>query len=71
MRKYKVDSGVDALSNLVRIENEIIKFFVRLEAAKIGKEKNVAKHGIAMVKIEKPFAFENEPKEKTKRAGIL
>lgn len=38
MRKYKVGLGVDALGNLTRIENEIAKLPVRLEAAKTRKE---------------------------------
>lgn len=71
MRKHKVDLGVDALGNLTRIENEIAKFPARLEAAKTRKEETLAQLETAKVEVEKPFAFENELKEKTERLNAL
>ena len=71
MRKHKVELGADALGNLTRIENEIAKFPARLEAAKTRKEETIAQLETAKVEVEKPFAFENELKEKTERLNAL
>ncbi len=71
MRKHKVDLGTDALGNLTRIENEIAKLPARLEAAKIRKEETIAQLETAKVEVEKPFAFEDELKEKTGRLNAL
>ena len=71
MRKHKVELGADALGNLTRIENEIAKFPARLEAAKTRKEETIAQLETAKVEVEKPFAFENELKEKTERLNTL
>lgn len=71
MKKHKVDLGTDALGNLTRIENEIAKFPARLEAAKTRKEEIVAQLETAKVEVEKPFAFEDELKEKTERLNKL
>lgn len=71
MKKYKVDLGTDALGNLTRIENEIAKLPARLEAAKTRKEETIAQLETAKVEVEKPFAFENELKEKTERLNAL
>ena len=71
MRKYKVDLGTDALGNLTRIENEIAKLPARLEAAKTRKEETAAQLETAKEEVKKPFAFENELKEKTERLNAL
>lgn len=71
MRKYKVDLGADALGNLTRIENEIAKIPARLEAAKTRKEETIAQLETAKEEVKKPFAFENELKEKTERLNAL
>ncbi len=71
MRKYKVDLGTDALGNLARIENEIAKLPARLEAAKTRKEETTAQLETAKEEVKKPFAFENELKEKTERLNAL
>ena len=71
MRKYKVDLGTDALGNLTRIENEIAKLPARLEAAKTRKEETTAQLETAKEEVKKPFAFENELKEKTERLNAL
>ena len=69
--KHKVDLGADALGNLTRIENELSKFPVRLEAAKTKKAETIAQLEIAKEEIKKPFAFEDELKEKTERLNAL
>ena len=71
MRKHKVDLGVDALGNLTRIENEIAKLPARLEAAKTRKEETIAQLETAKEEVKKPFAFEDELKEKTERLNAL
>ena len=71
MRKYKVELGADALGNLTRIENEIAKLPARLEAAKTRKEETIAQFETAKEEVKKPFAFENELKEKTERLNAL
>ena len=69
--KHKVDLGADALGNLTRIENELSKFPVRLEAAKTKKAETIAQLEIAKEEIKKPFAFEDELKEKAERLNVL
>ena len=71
MKKYKVDLGVDALGNLTRIENEIAKLPARLEAAKMRKEETITQLETAKEEVKKPFAFENELKEKMERLNAL
>ncbi|MFR0973005.1 MAG: helicase-related protein [Acutalibacteraceae bacterium] len=62
--KHKVDLGADALGNLTRIENELSKLPARLEAAKTKKAETIAQLETAKEEIKKPFAFEDELKEK-------
>ncbi|WP_442872331.1 LPD25 domain-containing protein [Coprococcus sp. B2-R-112] len=69
--KHKVDLGSDALGNLTRIENELSKLSARLEAAKTKKAETIAQLEIAKEEIKKPFAFEDELKEKTERLNAL
>ena len=69
--KHKVDLGADALGNLTRIENELSKLPARLEAAKTKKAETIAQLEIAKEEIKKPFAFEDELKEKTERLNAL
>ena len=69
--KHKVDLGADALGNLTRIENELSKLPARLEAAKIKKAETIAQLETAKEEIKKPFAFEDELKEKTERLNAL
>ena len=71
MCSHKVELGSDALGNLTRIENELSKLPVKLEAAKTRKEETVAQLENAKVEVEKPFAFEEELKEKTDRLNAL
>lgn len=69
--KHKVDLGSNALGNLTRIENELSKLPARLEAAKTKKAETIAQLEIAKEEIKKPFAFEDELKEKTERLNAL
>lgn len=69
--KHKVDLGADALGNLTRIENKLSKLPARLEAAKTKKAETIAQLETAKEEIKKPFAFEDELKEKTERLNAL
>lgn len=69
--KHKVDLGADAFGNLTRIENELSKLPARLEAAKTKKAETIAQLETAKEEIKKPFAFEDELKEKTERLNAL
>ena len=69
--KHKVDLGADALGNLTRIENELSKLPARQEAAKTKKAETIAQLETAKEEIKKPFAFEDELKEKTERLNAL
>ena len=69
--KHKVDLGADAIGNLTRIENELSKLPARLEAVKTKKAETIAQLEIAKEEIKKPFAFEDELKEKTERLNAL
>jgi N12 class adenine-specific DNA methylase/adenine-specific DNA methylase len=69
--KHKVDLGADALGNLTRIENELSKLPARLEVAKTKKAETIAQLETAKEEIKKPFAFEDELKEKMERLNAL
>ena len=69
--KHKVDLGSDALGNLTRIENELSKLPARLEAAKTKKVETIAQLETAKEEIKKPFAFEDELREKSERLNAL
>ena len=69
--KHKVDLGADALGNLTRIENELSKLPARLEAAKTKKAETIAQLETAKEEIKKPFAFEDELREKSERLNAL
>ena len=69
--KHKVDLGTDALGNLTRIENEIGKIPARLEAAKTRKAETLEQLANAKTEVLKPFAFEDELKEKNDRLNAL
>ena len=69
--KYKVDLGFDPLGNLTRIENELAKLPARLEAARTKRTETIAQFETAKVEVQKPFAFEDELKEKSERLNAL
>ena len=69
--KHKVDLGADALGNLTRIENELAKLPARLEAAKTKRTETIVQLETAKAEVQKPFAFEEELKEKSERLNAL
>ena len=69
--KHKVDLGSDALGNLTRIENELAKIPVKLDVAKTKRTETVEQLQTAKAEVEKPFAFEDELREKTERLNAL
>ena len=66
-----MDLGLDALGNLTRIENELAKLPARLEAAQTKRSETIAQLENAKVEVQKPFAFEEELKEKSERLNAL
>ena len=69
--RHKVELGTDAFGNLTRIENELSKLPAKLTAAKTRKEETIVQLETAKVELEKPFAFEEELKEKAERLNVL
>ena len=69
--KHKVELGSDALGNLTRIENELAKIPVKLEVAKTKRTETVEQLQTAKAEVEKPFAFEDELREKAERLNAL
>lgn len=69
--RHKVELGSDAFGNLTRIENELSRLPAMLTAAKTRKEEIVTQLKNAKVEVKKPFAFEEELKEKTDRLNAL
>lgn len=69
--KHRVELGSDALGNLTRIENELLKLPAKLTAAKTRKEETISQLENAKVEVKKPFAFEEELKEKSDRLNAL
>ena len=69
--KHKVELGSDALGNLTRIENELAKIPVKLEVAKTKRTETIEQLQTAKAEVEKPFAFEDELREKTERLNAL
>ena len=69
--KHKVDLGTDPLGNLTRIENELAKIPAKLDAAKTKKAETMEQLETAKIEMEKPFAFEDELKEKSERLNAL
>ena len=59
------------MGNLTRIENELAKIPAKLEAAKIKKAETMEQLETAKIEVEKPFAFEDELKEKSERLNAL
>jgi N12 class adenine-specific DNA methylase len=69
--KHQITLGSDALGNLTRIENELAKLPAKLTAAKTKREETISQLENAKVEVQKPFAFENELKDKTDRLNAL
>ena len=69
--RHKVELGSDALGNLTRIENELAKLPAKLEATKTRKAEILEQLANSKSEVQKPFAFEDELKEKTDRLNAL
>ena len=69
--KHKVELGSDALGNLTRIENELAKIPIKLEVARTKRTETIEQLQTAKAEVEKPFAFEDELREKTERLNAL
>ncbi len=69
--KHKIELGSDALGNLTRIENELAKIPVKLEVAKTKRAETIEQLQTAKAEVEKPFASEDELREKTERLNAL
>ena len=69
--RHKVELGSGALGNLTRIENELAKLPARLDAAQTKRAETIAQLENAKVEVQKPFAFEEELKEKSERLNAL
>ena len=59
------------IKEYIEAKYELAKLPARLEAAKTKKAETIAQLEIAKVEVEKPFAFEEELKEKTERLNAL
>ena len=66
-----MELGSDPLGNLTRIENELAKLPARLEAAKTKRTETIVQLETAKAEVQKPFAFEEELKEKSERLNAL
>ena len=69
--KHKVNLGEDAFGNLTRIENELARIPDKLNAAKTRRTEILSQLENAKEELAKPFAFEEELKEKTERLNAL
>ena len=69
--RYKVELGTDALGNLTRIENMLSKIAPNLEIEKRQKSEVIEQLSNAKAELMKPFAYEDELKEKTDRLNAL
>lgn len=69
--RYKVELGSDALGNLTRIENMLSRVASNLEIEKRQKSEVMEQLSNAKAELLKPFAYEDELKEKTDRLNAL
>ena len=69
--RYKVELGSDALGNLTRIENTLSRVASNLEIEKRQKSEVIEQLSNAKAELLKPFAYEDELKEKTDRLNAL
>ena len=68
---HSVDLGTDANGNIVRIDNAIKDMPSRLTMCKTELENTMLQLENAKAEVEKPFAFENELKQKSARLDEL
>ena len=69
--RYKVELGSDALGNLTRIENMLSRIASNLEIEKRQKSEVIEQLSNVKAELLKPFAYEDELKEKTDRLNAL
>ena len=63
--------GSDALGNLTRIENKLAQLPADLQVEQKAKAELLNQLGNAKVEVEKPFAYEDELREKSDRLNAL
>lgn len=66
-----MELGHDVFGNLSRIENELARIPEKLETAKTKKIELEKQLETAKEELKKPFAFEDELREKTERLNAL
>lgn len=66
-----MELGSDALGNLTRIENKLAHLAADLEKVQTDKKELSEQLANAKAELAKPFAFEDELKEKTDRLNAL
>ncbi len=71
MQKHRVKLGTDALGNLTRIDNELARIPAKLEAASGQCQELRLQLAHAEEEVKKPFAQEQELKEKTAQLADL
>ena len=69
--KHGVDLGPDAAGNLVRIDHALEKIPAELEDARTKRAEIAAQFENAKEEVKKPFAYEEELREKTERLNAL
>ncbi len=69
--KHRVSLGSDALGNLTRIENKLAQLPADLQVEQKAKAELLTQLGNAKVEVEKPFAYEDELREKSDRLNAL
>lgn len=69
--KHRASLGSDALGNLTRIENKLSQLPADLEAERKDKAELITQLGNAKVEVQKPFAYEDELREKSDRLNAL
>ena len=69
--KHRVSLGSDALGNLTRIENKLSQLPADLEAERKDRAELITQFGNAKVEVQKPFAYEDELREKSDRLNAL
>lgn len=69
--RYKVSLGTDGLGNLTRIDNTLSKIPQKLESARTMQAETLVQLENAKVEVQKPFAYEDELKEKSDKLTAL
>ena len=69
--KHEVDLGPDAAGNLIRIDHALEKIPAELEKARTKRAEIAVQYENAKEEVKKPFAYEEELREKTERLNAL